>query len=178
MSTIALFVGASTSSSVLPVNVQCWYPFVLSGLISLQSRGLSSLLQHHSLKASVLQPSALFTVQLSHPYMTTGKIIALTIQTFVGKVMSLLFNTLPRFVIAILPRSRHLLISWLAIIICIDFGGQEIKICHCFHIFPILFALKCYHLHMWGSWYFSEQFWFQLVIHSAQHFTWCTLHIS
>ena len=74
---------------------------------------LKSLLQHHSSKASILQHSAFFTVQLSHPYMTTGKIIALTMQTFVGKVVSLLFNMLSRFVIAFLPRSKHLLISWL-----------------------------------------------------------------
>ena len=72
-----------------------------------------SLLQHHSSKASILQRSAFFMVQLSHPYMTTGKTIALTIWMFVGKVMSLLFNTLSRFVIAFLPRSKHLLISWL-----------------------------------------------------------------
>ena len=77
------------------------------------SKGLQSLLQYHNLKASVLQHSAFFMVQLSHPYMTTGKTIVLTMQTFVGKVMSLLFNTLPRFVIAFLPRSKHLLISWL-----------------------------------------------------------------
>ena len=74
---------------------------------------LKSLLQHHSSKASVLQHSAFFLVQLSHPYRTTGKTIPLTIQTFVGKVMSLLFNMLSRFVIAFLPRSKRLLISWL-----------------------------------------------------------------
>ena len=74
---------------------------------------LKSLLQHHSSKAPILQRSSLFMVQLSHPYMTTGKTIALTIWTFVGKVMSLLFNTLSRFVIAFLPRSKHPLISWL-----------------------------------------------------------------
>ena len=74
---------------------------------------LKSLLQHHSSKASILQCSAFFIVQLSHPYMTTGKTIALTRQTFVGKVMSLLFNMLSRLVIAFLPRSKHLLISWL-----------------------------------------------------------------
>ena len=68
---------------------------------------LKRLLQHHSLKISVLRHSAFIMVQLSHPYMTTGKTIALTIQTFVGKVMSLLFNTLSRFVIALLPRSKH-----------------------------------------------------------------------
>ena len=73
---------------------------------------LKSLLQHHSLKASVLQCSAFFIVQLSHPYMTTGKAIALTRWTFVGKEMSLLFNMPSRLVITFLPRSKHLLISW------------------------------------------------------------------
>ena len=74
---------------------------------------LKSLLQHHSSKASILQHSAFFTVQLSHLYMTTGKTIALTRRTFVGKVMSLLFNMLSRLVITFLPRSKRLLISWL-----------------------------------------------------------------
>ena len=74
---------------------------------------LKSLLQHHSSKASILWHSAFFTVQLSHPYITTGKTIALTRQTLVSKVMSLLLNMLSRLVIAFLPRSKHLLISWL-----------------------------------------------------------------
>ena len=74
---------------------------------------LKSLLQHHSSKASILWHSAFFILQLSHPYMTSGKTIALTRQTFVGKVMSLLFNMLSRLVIAFLPRSKHLLNSWL-----------------------------------------------------------------
>ena len=74
---------------------------------------LKSLLQHHSSKASILRRSAFFIVRLLHPYTTTGKTIALTRQTFVGKVMSLLFNMLSRLVIAFLPRSMHLLISWL-----------------------------------------------------------------
>ena len=74
---------------------------------------LMSLLQHHSLKASIFRRSAFFTVQLSHPYMTTGKTILLTRQTFVGKVMSLLFNMLSGLVITFLPRSKRLLISWL-----------------------------------------------------------------
>ena len=78
---------------------------------------LKSLLQHRLSKASILQHSAFFMVQPSHPYMTTGKIIALTRQTFVSRVMSLLFNTLSRFVIAFLPRRRHLLISWLQSVI-------------------------------------------------------------
>ena len=75
-------------------------------------RTLKSLLQHHSSKASILQCSSFFIVQLSHPYMTTGKIIALTRRTFAGKVMSLLFNMLSRFIIAFLPRSKRLFISW------------------------------------------------------------------
>ena len=74
---------------------------------------LKSLFQHHSSKASILQHSAFFTVQLSHPYMTTGKTIAITRWTFVGKVMSLLFNMLSRLVITFLQRNKHLLISWL-----------------------------------------------------------------
>ena len=76
-------------------------------------RTFKSLLQHHSSKASILQRSAFFVVQLSHPYMTTGKTIALTRWTFVGKVMSLLFKMLSRLVITFLPRSKRLLISWL-----------------------------------------------------------------
>ena len=90
---------------------------------------LKSLLQHHSSKASILQHSAFFTVQLLHPYMTPGKTIALTRWTFVDKVMSLLFNMLPRLVIAFLPRSKHLLISWLAAVtICSDFGAPKNKV--------------------------------------------------
>ena len=95
-----------------------------------------SLLQHHSSKVSVLQHSVIFMVQLSHLYMTTGKPIALTIQTFISKIMSLVFNTLPRLVIAFLPRSKCLNFMT-AITICSDFGAQEKKICHCFHCFPI-----------------------------------------
>ena len=79
----------------------------------MQSKDLKSLLQHHSLKASILWPSAFFKVQLSHPYMTTGKTIALTRWTFIGKVMSLLFNMLYMLVITFLPRSKCLLILWL-----------------------------------------------------------------
>ena len=82
-------IGASASASVLPVNIQGWFPLELTGLISLQSKGLSSVLQHHSSKASILWCSAFFMVQLSYLYVTIRKIIALTIQTFVGKVMSL-----------------------------------------------------------------------------------------
>ena len=84
---------------------------------------LQSLLQHHSSKASVIQCSAFITVQLSHPYMTTGKTIAFTRQTFVGKVIPLLFNILCRLVIAFLPRRKHLLISPDVVTICSDFGA-------------------------------------------------------
>ena len=107
-------IGASASASGLPMNIH-------SGLISFRTDWLDllavqgtlkSLLQHHSSKASVLWCSVFF-IQLSHLYMTTGKIIAYTRQNFVGKVMSLLFNMLSRFLIAFLPKSKHLLISWL-----------------------------------------------------------------
>ena len=100
---------------------------------------LKSLLQHHSSKASILWHSAFFIVQLSHPSMTTGKTIALTRRPFVGKVMSLLFNMLSRFVIAFLP-SKRLLISCLQSLSS-DFGAQENNTCHCFHFF-LLFAMQ------------------------------------
>ena len=117
-----------------------------SGLISLRidcsdllaGQGtLKSLLQHHSSKASILWHSAFFMVQLSHPYMTTGKTIALTRWTFVGKVMFLLFNKLFGLVIAFLPRSKCLLISWLQLPSAVIFGAPENKVSHCFHYFPI-----------------------------------------
>ena len=88
---------------------------------------LKSLLQHHSSKASILWCSAFFIVQLSHPYMTTGKTIALTRQTFVGKVMSLLLNMLSRLVITFLPRSNHLLVSWLQSPSAVILEPQKIK---------------------------------------------------
>ena len=99
---------------------------------------LKSLLQHHSSKASILQSSAFFTVQLSHLYMTTGKTIALTRWTFVGKVMSQLFNMLSRLVITFLPRSKPLLISWLQSHLQ-WFWSPKNKVWHCFHCFPIYF---------------------------------------
>ena len=98
---------------------------------------LKSPLQHHSSKASILQYSAFFIVQLSHPYMTTGKTTALTRWTFVGKVMSLLFNMLPRLVTTFLPRSKRLNFM-AAITICSDFGAQKNKVSQ----FPHLFAMK------------------------------------
>ena len=101
---------------------------------------LKSLLQHHSSKASTFRCSAFFTVQLSHPYMTTEKTIALTTQTFVGKVMSLLFNMLSRLVITFLPRSKRLNFM-AAITICSDFGAPQNKVNYCFHCFPIYFFI-------------------------------------
>ena len=93
---------------------------------------LKSLLQHHSSKASILQCSAFFTVQLSHPYMTTAKTTALTRRTFVGKVMSLLFNRLSRLVITFLPRSKRLLISWLQSPSAVTLEPKKNKVSHCF----------------------------------------------
>ena len=104
-------IGVPASASVFPMNIQDRFPLGLTGWISLIQETLKTLLQHHSSKAPVLWHSAFFIVQLSHPYMTTGKTIALTRQTFVGKLMSLLFNMLSKFVIAFLPRSKCLLIS-------------------------------------------------------------------
>ena len=102
-------VGASTSASVFPVNIQSWFPLGLTSLIPLLSqRTLQSLLQHHNLKASVFQCLAFFRLQLPHLYMTMGKTIALTGQTFVSKVMSLHFNMLSLLVIAFLTRSKRL----------------------------------------------------------------------
>ena len=98
---------------------------------------LKNLLQHHSSKASVLRHSAFFIVQLSHPYITIGKTIALARQTFVGKVMSLLFDMLSRLVIAFLPRSKRLLISWLQSPSAVILEPQKIKSDTVFHCFPI-----------------------------------------
>ena len=107
-----------------------------SDLLAVQGT-LKSLLQHHSSKAAILQRSAFFTGQLLHPYMTTGKIIVLTRWTFVGKVMSLLFNMLSRLVIAFLPRSQCLLISWLQLPSVVILEPPQNKVSHCFHWFPI-----------------------------------------
>ena len=98
---------------------------------------LKSLLQHHSSKASILRYSAFFIVQLSHPYMTTGKTIALTRWTFVGRIMSLLFNMLSRLVIIFLPRSKHLLMSWQQSPSAVNLDPPKNKVSHCFHSFPI-----------------------------------------
>ena len=179
---------------------------------------LKSLLQHHSSKASILRCSAFFTVQVSRTHMATGKTTALTRQTFVGKVMSLLLNMLSRLVITFLPRSNRLLISWLQSPSAVILEPPKIKSdtvstvspsnCHevmgpdaiilvfwmlsfqptfslsSFTFIKRLFssssfsAIGCYHLHIWGYWYFSRQSRFQLVLLPAQRFSWCTLHRS
>ena len=127
--------GASASASVLPTSIQDWFPLRLTGLISLLSKGLSEVFssttvwRHQSLAFCLLYSPALKTI-----YVTTGKTIALTLWTFVSRVMSLLFNTWSRFVITFLPRSNHLLILWL-LTVCSDFGAQQEEICHYFHLF-------------------------------------------
>ena len=122
---------------------------------------LKSLLQHHSSKASILQYSAFFMVQLSLPYMTTGKTIALTRWTFVGKVMSLLFNMLSRLVITFLPRSKHLLISWLQSPSAVILGPKEIKFVTVSIISPFicleLMGQDAMILVLWG-WVLSQLF--------------------
>ena len=103
---------------------------------------LKSLLQYHSSKASILQRSAFFIVQLSYPYMTTGKTIALTRQTFVDKVMSLLFNLLSRLIITFILRSKHLLISWLQSPSAVVLEPRQNKVSRCCHCFPIYLPWK------------------------------------
>ena len=132
-----LSIGVSASTSVLPLNIQdqpIFFRMDWLDLLAVQGT-LKSLLQHHSSKASILWCSALFIVQLSHPYMTTGKTIALTRWTFFGKVMSVLFNMLSRLVIVFLPRSKCLLISWLQSASAVILEPPKIKVCHCFPIY-------------------------------------------
>ena len=130
-------IGVSASASVLPMNIQDWFPLGLTGLI-LQSKGLSIVFSNSTVqKLQFFLRSTFFIVQLSHSYMTTGNTIALTIWTFVDRVMSLLFNMLSRLVIAFLPRSKHLLISWLQSPSAVILEPKKIKSCHCFHCFPI-----------------------------------------
>ena len=117
------------------MNTQDWAPSEWTGWISLLLSGLSKNLLQHNLKASILQHSAPFIVQLSHPYMITGKTIALTRRTFVGKVISLLFNMLSRLVITFLPRRKRLLISWLQTPSAVTLEPPKNKVSHCFPIY-------------------------------------------
>jgi len=133
----------SFSFSISPSNEYSWLIFFRIDwfdLLAVQGT-LNSLLKHHSLKASIPLHSASFTIKISHPYMTTGKTIALTILAFVGKVISLFFNTLSRFVIAFLQRRKHLLILWLQSLSVVILGPKKIKPA-AVYIFPHLFAMK------------------------------------
>ena len=179
------------------MNTQDWSPLGWTGWISLQSKGvfstpqlflntistsfqhfqhfisstlLKNLLQHHSSKTSILQRSAFFTVQLLHPYMTTGKTIALTRQTFVDKVMSLLLNMLSRLVITFLPRSKRLLISWLQS--PSDFGASQNSLT-LFPLFPHLFPMKWWDQMPWSS--FSECWALSHVLYSRSLLVICFL---
>ena len=140
-------IGAS--ASVFPMNIQDWFALGLTDWLDLLvvHGAVKSLLQLPSSEALILWRSAFFMGQLSHPYMTTGKTIALTKWTFVGRVMSLLFNMLSRFVIGFLPRSKHLLISPSAVIS----EPKKIKCVSLFPLFPHLFAMKWWGRMLWSS---------------------------
>ena len=136
--------GIGASASVLPMNIQGWFPLELTGWVSLQSKGLTRVFSNTTVHH-------FFMVQLSHPYMTTEKEIALTIRTFVTKVMSLLFNMLSRLVIVFLPRSKRLLLSWLQSPSAMILEPKKI-VSHCFHCFPIYLTWSdetgCHDLHL------------------------------
>ena len=159
LSSVSLNIRVFSNESALPIRCPQYWSFSFSispsnehsGLISFRmdwldllaiQGSLKSLLQHHSSKASILRRSiAFFIVQCSHPYTTSGKTIALTRRTLVGKVMSLLLNMLYRLVITFLPRSEHLLISWLQSpsAVILEPPPQKKRGCQCFHCFPIYF---------------------------------------
>ena len=143
-------IGVSASASVLPMTIQGWFPLELTGLIALLSKGLSRVFSSTIVqKYQFFGCSAFIMGQLSHPYVTTRKNTALTIWTFVGKVISLLYHTLSRFVIAFLPRSKYLLISWLQLPSAVILEPKKIKSVTMetdFPLFPHLFAIK------WWDW--------------------------
>ena len=130
-------IGVSVSASVLPMNIQDSFPLEWTRWISLQSRGLSRVFSNTILQSISSSALSFLMVKLSHPYISTGKTIALTRQTFVGKVMSLLFNMLSSLVIAFLPRSeiKFSFNFMAAVTTCSDFGAQKNKVSYCFHIY-------------------------------------------
>ena len=129
-------IGVSASASVLPMNTQDWFPLWWTGWISLQSKGLSRVFSNTTVqKHQFFYCSAFFVVQLSHPYMTSGKTIALTRRTFVSKVMSVLFNMLSRLVLTFLSRSKCLLSSWLQSPFAVILEPPKNKVWHCFPIY-------------------------------------------
>ena len=154
----------SFSFSISPSNEYLGLiSFRMDWLDLLAAQGtLKSLLQHHSSKASILRCSSFFTVQLSHPYMATGKTLALTRRTFVSKVMSLLFNLLSRLIIGFLPRSKHLLISWLQSLSAVILEPPKNKVCYCFHCFVINLpwsdGTRCHDLRFFECWALSQLF--------------------
>ena len=160
-------IGVSTSASVLPVNNQDWSPLRWTGWISLQSKGLlsSPTPQFRNINSSAL---SFFIVQLSHPYMTTGKTIALTRWNFASKVMSLLFNKLSRLVITFLPRSKHLLISWLLSPSTVILEPKKLKSVTV-PLSPHLFAMKWWDQMSWSE--FSECWVLNQYFHSSVSFS-------
>ena len=153
----------SFSFSISPSNEHPGLIFRMDWLDLLAVQGtLKSLLQHHSSKASIVLCSAFFIVQLSHPYVTTGKTIALTRQTFVDKVMSLLFNMLSRLVITFLPKRKNLLISWLQPQYLVILEPKKI-VCHWFHCFCLSLP--------WSDWTRCHDLSFLNVDFQAKFFT-------
>ena len=142
-------IGALASATDFPMNIQGWFPLGLTGFISLQSKGLKSLLQWHNSKESAFWCSAFFMVQLSHPYVTTRKNIVLTIWTFVCKVMSLFYNMVSMFVIVFLSRSKHLLISWLESPSAVTLGPKKMKSVSASTFYP-LSAMKWWDKMPWS----------------------------
>ena len=138
-----------------------WFDLAIQGT-------LKNLLQHHNSKASILWRSAFFIVQLSLPYMTTGETIALTLWTFVSKALSLLFSMLSRFVIAFLPRSKRLLISWLPSSSIVILEPKKIKSATVFHFSPLLLAMKRWDQMLWSSffecWVLSQFFYLYIYL--------------
>ena len=142
-------IGASASVSVLPMSIQGWFPWLMD-LISLLSKGLSRVFSSTTVQTlSILWRSAFFMVQLLHPYMTTEKTIALTRRIFVSKVISLLFTTLSRFIIAFLPKSKHRLISWLQSPSAVT-GSPRRENLSVLPLFPLLFAMKWWDQMPWS----------------------------
>ena len=142
-------IGTTASASILPMNIRGWFPLRLTGLISLLSKGLSKesslALQFKSINSLVLSLLYGPTLTSIRDYWKSYS-FDFDIQTFDSKVMSLFFNKLSRLLIAFLPRNKHLLITWLPVTICSDFGAQENKICHCFHF---ILPMKWWDLMPW-----------------------------
>ena len=142
-------IGVSASASVLPMNIQDWFPLGWTGGISLLSKGLSRVFSNTTVQMHQFFGTQLSLESNSHIHMTIGKTIALTRWTFVGKVMSLLFNMLSRLVITFLPRSKCHLISWLQSPSAVILEPPKI-VCYCFHCFPIFLpwndGIRCHDL--------------------------------